>query len=126
MRTILVVDDDQTVLFVTTEVLKLKGFKVVTAVNGLQAVEVAKRENPDLILMDLYMPVLNGFSAMRQLKQDKDLRSVPIIAITGYHDDNVQKSAFDAGCDEYLRKPMNLEELDAILQRLAVKKETPQ
>jgi CheY-like chemotaxis protein len=111
-RTILVVDDDQTVLFVTAEVLKLKGYKVVTAVNGLQAIETARRENPDLILMDLYMPVLNGFSAIKQLKQDKKFSRVPIVAITGYHDENVQKSAFDAGCDDYLR------ELDVILKRL--------
>jgi two-component system, cell cycle response regulator DivK len=103
----LVTEDDQIVLTILS----------VTAQNGYQAIELAKQETPCMILMDLYMPELDGFSAIRLIRSEEELKSVPIVAVTGFLDKEMEEAAYEAGCNYYLRKPIRLNELKAVVEK---------
>ena len=118
--TILVAEDDEDNRLVMKMLLELRGYRVVTAANGLEALEVAERERPDLILMDLRMPQLNGLATTRQLRQHalSELRRVPIIALSAYDPSQHRNVALSAGCDEYVTKPINYELLEQRIKDL--------
>jgi CheY-like chemotaxis protein len=109
--TILVVDDyvDNRVLL--SAWLRAKGFKVVEAQDGKEGVLQANRSKPDLILMDLAMPVLDGVEATRQIRQRKVFAHTPIFAISAYATHDVQQDALDAGCNDVFAKPLDLDSL---------------
>ena len=98
-------------------ILEQRGFRVVEASNGLEAVGVAMRERPDLILMDMDMPVLDGCAATRRIRQEEELRKVPIVAFSAHLRDEWQARATSAGFTDYVGKPVDLDHLKGVLGR---------
>lgn len=105
----------------TRELLKQEleglGYIVLEACNGQEAVDIAGREHPDLILMDLDLPILDGIAATQCIRQKPELERVPIVAVTAYPMSYSHVKAFAKGCDEYMRKPIDLSELEKIVMR---------
>ena len=115
-RTVLVVDDfDDTRLLLRTWLSK-KGFRVIEAENGNQAVAAAQSHQPDFIIMDLEMPELDGLSATRQIRELEQFPRVPIVAVSAYGADEYRSQALDAGCDEYVSTPFDPEELEKLIR----------
>lgn len=118
IRTVLVVDDfDDTRLLLRTW-LERRGFRVIEAENGLQAVDQAENESPDLIIMDMQMPQLDGLSATRRIRNLKSHGSVPIVAVSAYGADQFREQALAAGCDEYVSTPFEPATLEGIIRSL--------
>lgn len=111
----LLVDDTDTILLFLKTLLAGQGFDFLTAKNGEEAVAKARQERPDLILLDVFMPVMDGIEACRVLKGDPTLKDIPVVVVTARSEaENVEK-CFDAGCDDYVFKPIRkLELLDKI------------
>jgi CheY-like chemotaxis protein len=116
--TILVVEDSNDTRNVLSFSLTKYGYKVVTAVNGKEAVNVALSERPDLILMDLNMPLMDGLTATGEIREHDELRKVPILAVTAYDTYGMKEAAEEAGCDGYIKKPIDFNRLDTILRRI--------
>jgi len=117
-RTILVVDDfDDTRLLLRTW-LERRGFRVVEAENGIEAVDFANSESPDLIIMDMEMPQLDGLSATRRIRQQAKHADVPIVAVSAYGADQFRELALEAGCDEYVSTPFEPIALEGIIRQL--------
>jgi two-component system cell cycle response regulator DivK len=117
-RTILVVDDfDDTRLLLRTW-LKRKGFRVIEAENGKQAVAVAQAQSPDFIIMDVEMPELDGLAATRQIRAMKQFARVPIVAVSAYGADQYRAQALEAGCDEYVSTPFDPDALENLIRSL--------
>lgn len=110
-RKILLVDDSPTVLLMEKMVLQRLPCQIQTAKDGQEGVEKAQAERPDLILMDVVMPRLNGFEACRQLRAHEATRDIPIILITTRGELASAQSGYEAGCNDYLTKPINGVEL---------------
>src|SRR5687767_15522479 len=96
--------------------LRLKGYDVIIAEDGVQAIDLALRNSPDLIFIDLELPRLDGISVARNIHRSKALRNVPIVVISGHDPSRYEAAALAAGCTEYLLKPIDFERLDAILR----------
>jgi CheY-like chemotaxis protein len=111
MPKILVVDDDEMNRDMLSRRLLRKGYEVVLAVNGAEAIERAVAERPELILMDLSMPVLDGYEATRRLKASGDTRRIPIIGLSAHAMVGDREKALSAGCDDYDTKPVELPRL---------------
>ena len=111
MQKILVVEDNEMNRDMVGRRLERRGYEVVVAVDGQEGVDMAHSENPDLILMDLSLPVLNGWEATRQLKQDTKTNGIPIIALTAHAMASDRESAIEAGCDDYDTKPLEFSRL---------------
>lgn len=117
-QTILVVDDfDDTRLLLRTWLQK-KGFRVVEAANGNLAVSAAERSHPDLIIMDVEMPELDGLAATRKIRQLTNFAAVPIVAVSAYGADQYRAHALAAGCNEYVSTPFEPEELERLIRAL--------
>jgi CheY-like chemotaxis protein len=93
------------------------GYSVLEASNGQEAVDIAGRECPDLILMDLDLPILDGIAATQRIRQHANLASVPIVAVTAYPMSYTHVKAFAKGCDEYMAKPIDMSELAKLVNR---------
>lgn len=114
----MVVDDfDDTRLMMKLMLESIK-YRVVEAANGQEAIEVAQRERPDLILMDLNMPVLDGFTATLRIREYETTRDVPIVALTAHDTTEFRAAAHAVGCNEYVVKPLDIDQLSALLERL--------
>ncbi|WP_129629381.1 response regulator [Candidatus Oscillochloris fontis] len=109
MKTILVVDDNTDNRNIIAQMLKISGFQVVCAINGLHALEVAASERPHLIMMDMAMPVMDGWTATSHLKADADLATIPVIAVTGHVTQNEINRALHMGCEDVITKPIDFE-----------------
>ena len=117
-RTVLVVDDfDDTRLLLRTW-LERRGFRVVEAGNGFEAIDQAESESPDLIIMDMQMPQLDGLSATRRIRDLKSMNSVPIVAVSAYGADQFRDQALAAGCNEYVSTPFEPATLEGIIRSL--------
>jgi two-component system, cell cycle response regulator DivK len=115
-RTILVVDDfDDTRLLLKTW-LEKKGFNVVEAENGNQAVALALEVRPDLIIMDMEMPELDGLSATRKIRCMKELDMVPVVAVSAYGAQQFRSDALAAGCSEYVSTPFDPDNLEEVIR----------
>ena len=112
MKKVLVVEDVDFKRELVVQLLEDK-YHVIEAVNGQEGVELAERERPELILMDLSLPVMDGWEATRRLKANDDLRSIPVIALTAHAMVGDKEKALAAGCDDYLVKPLDEDELMA-------------
>jgi len=110
MKKVLVVEDVGFNRELIVQLLEDK-YQVIEAVNGQEGVEIAERERPELILMDLSLPVMDGWEATRRLKANGDLRSIPVIALTAHAMKGDKEKALAAGCDDYLVKPLDEDEL---------------
>jgi len=115
---VLVVEDSEDNRAMMRRLLEISGYSVVEAVNGEQAVARAKAERPDLILMDLSLPRVDGLAATRRIRQLEELKRVPIIAVSAHDTADFHADAINAGCDEYVTKPINFVELEELLVRL--------
>ena len=111
MGKILIVEDNEFNRIMLSRRLELKKYKVICAVDGQEGIDLAKSENPDLILMDLSLPVKDGWEATKELKNDSKTKDIPIIALTAHALDSDKKQAFEAGCDEYETKPIKFQQL---------------
>lgn len=116
--TILVAEDDEDNRFIMKTLLEMRGYHVVTAANGYEALAQTERERPDLILMDLRMPLLNGLATTRQLRQHTDarLRQLPVIALSAYDPAQHRAVAIAAGCNEYVTKPIDYDGLEKLIE----------
>ena len=110
MKKILVVEDVDFNRDLVVQLLEDK-YQVIEAVNGQEGVSIAEKEKPELILMDLSLPVMDGWEATRKLKADTELRSIPVIALTAHAMKGDEEKALAAGCDDYLVKPLDEDEL---------------
>ncbi len=110
-KKILVVDDSRTALFMVTTLLRKERYDLVTACDGEQALEMAAAERPDLILMDVIMPRKTGFEACRELKRREDTRAIPVILVTTRGEGENVEEGFASGCNDYVTKPINAQEL---------------
>ena len=116
-RTIMVVEDyDDTRLFLKVGLEEL-GYSVLEATNGQEAVDIASREHPDLILMDLDLPILDGIAATQRIRQQAEMERVPIVGVTAYPMSYTHVKAFSKGCDEYMAKPIDMDELERLVSR---------
>ena len=118
---VLVVDDMSDNLLLLRLSLQHMGYEVITASNGEEAVEVAKMARPDLILMDLGMPQLDGVAATRLIRENADLERVPIIAVTAFTTEQYRGAAYNAGFDGYITKPIDFERLSKLIDNLLTK-----
>lgn len=111
MPKLLLVEDNEFNRDMLVRRLNKKGFEVVIAVDGGEGVSKAREERPDLILMDMHLPVLDGWEATKQLKQSDDTKAIPIIALTADAMAGDREKAMEAGCDDYDTKPIELPRL---------------
>ncbi|MBI5494938.1 MAG: response regulator [Deltaproteobacteria bacterium] len=122
MARILLVEDNEMNRDMLSRRLKRKGHDVVMAVDGQQGVDLAVSERPDLVLMDMSLPVMNGWDATRTLKAREDTRRIPVIALTAHAMSGDRDQALAAGCDDYDTKPVELDRLLGKIQVLLEKK----
>lgn len=115
---ILVVDDSQDNLVLLSLAMQDRGYRVVTASNGEDAVTTAKLARPDLILMDIAMPQLDGLEATRRIREEVGLETVPVIALTAFDTGGFRRAAHDAGFSGYLTKPIDFERLHKLIEML--------
>ena len=108
---ILLIEDNELNLDMLTRRLERKGFSVISAVDGISGIEKAKQEKPELIIMDLSLPILDGWDAAKKLKADPATKSIPIIALTAHAMKGDRQNALNAGCDEYDTKPVVFDRL---------------
>tara|TARA_B100000073_G_C23632371_1_gene533099 strand:+ start:27 stop:398 length:372 start_codon:yes stop_codon:yes gene_type:complete len=108
---ILYVEDNPDNVYMLTRRLKKKGFEVLVAEDGQQGVEMALSELPDLILMDLSLPIMDGWEATKNIKADEKGKNIPIIALSAHAMEEHKKSAMEAGCNDYDTKPVDLKRL---------------
>jgi two-component system cell cycle response regulator len=106
-KTILCADDSLTALTMHQMILKSHGYRVVTAQDGLEAVNKAGTEHPDLILMDVVMPRMTGFEAVKALRSDEATKGIPVIMVTTRAEPKVIETCFQAGCNDYVNKPVD-------------------
>lgn len=118
MSTILIVEDNEMNRDMLSRRLKRNGYVVLLATDGQSGVDAAQAHVPDLVLMDMSLPVLDGWEATRRMKADRALRSIPIIALTAHAMANDRDKALAAGCDDYDTKPIELPRLLAKIKAL--------
>ena len=115
-KKVLWVDDSSTVLLMGRMVLERARYELVTAPDGREAVRKAATERPDLILMDVVMPQMNGFEACRKLKEQETTRNIPVILLTTRGEEQSVQEGFESGCCDYLTKPVREQELLEMLK----------
>ncbi len=118
MTRILYVEDNEDNIYMLTNRLQRKGYEVIVAKDGVQGVEMTRRENPALVLMDLGLPILDGWEAIRQLKASPDTQHIPIIALSAHAMSEEREKAIEAGCDDFDIKPVELPRLLEKIQAL--------
>ena len=104
-KRVLVVEDQEDLRGILRDLLTSSGYEMLEAADGQAGVDKAKAEKPDLILMDIQMPVMDGYDATRQIKADPDLKPIPIVAVSSFAMKGDEEKARAAGCDHYITKP---------------------
>ncbi len=125
MRRILYVEDNDDNIYMLQNRLRRQGFDVLVARDGASGVEIARSERPDLILMDLGLPVMDGWEASRRLKSDRVTSHIPVIALSAHAMSNDRTQALEAGCDEYDVKPVEWTRLLTKIRALLPPEDTP-
>ncbi len=118
MNKVLLVEDNEMNRDMLSRRLKRKGFEVVMATDGQAGVEMASTANPDLILMDLSLPVMDGWEATRRIKADAATQRIPVIALTAHAMEADRMNALEAGCDDYATKPVDFPGLLIKIEKL--------
>jgi len=118
---VLVVDDDKTTRKMLSLILKTKGYEVVTAENGIEALQKLGLEEINLILIDMNMPYMDGIEFTKQVRANQQFCEIPIIMITTEADEEERKRAYDAGVDDYLIKPTNATEISESMKKIMKK-----
>jgi len=121
MPKILVVDDEEHIVMILKDSLEFSGFQVVTAYNGLEALEKVAEEKPDLVVLDIGMPKLDGWEVCRRLKSDEKTKHIPVIILTAYAQTSDQRKGAQLGADRFVTKPCDLtclvEEINSLLAK---------
>lgn len=115
----LVVEDFEDSRFMMRRLLEMAGYRVIEATDGEQAVKIALEMKPTLILMDLSLPKLDGLAATRLIRQKKGFRHIPIVAVSAHDSPESRTEALEAGCDEYVTKPIDFDHLHDLLEGLS-------
>lgn len=127
-KTILVVDDEKDLLDLIEYNLRKEGFEVLKAENGQQGIEVAKKNKPDLVLLDIMMPKMDGLEAVEIMRQDNDLKNIPIIFLTARSDEKTEVEGLNKGGDDYITKPISttklISRIKAVMRRFDDKEES--
>ncbi len=118
MTKVLLVEDNEMSRDMLSRRLIRRGFEVIFAVDGKQGVDAARREKPDIILMDMSLPIMDGWEATRCVKSDDATRGVPVIGLTARAMSGDREKAIEAGCDDYDTKPVELDRLIGKIERL--------
>jgi CheY-like chemotaxis protein len=118
----LLVEDFEDSRFMMRRLLEMAGYAVIEASDGEQAVALAISEQPELILMDLSLPKLDGLAATRKIREHKLIGKVPIVAVSAHDSPETRTEALAAGCDEYVTKPIDFDQLDELLKRFLPKR----
>jgi len=118
MAKVLLVEDNEMNRDMLSRRLIRRGFQVVFAVDGQQGVDLARSERPDIILMDMSLPAIDGWEATRRVKADNATRSVPVMGLTAHAMAGDREKAIEAGCDDYETKPVELDRLISKIERL--------
>ena len=121
MTTILIVEDNEMNRDMLSRRLERKGYAVLIAVDGEMGIDVARAKAPDLILMDMSLPIVDGWEATRRIKADGALKHIPVIALTAHAMANDRDKALEAGCDDYDTKPIELPRLLAKIESLLLR-----
>lgn len=115
--TVLIVEDNEDNLLIYSTILRYSGFTVIEARDGQAGLDAAKHDHPGLILMDVSIPIMDGWEATRRLKADPETRDIPVIALTAHALASDQQKAIEAGCDDYIPKPAEPRVVLAAVQR---------
>ena len=115
-KTILVADDDPDILNIVTVSLETQGYVVLKATNGREAVEQAKKNHPDLILLDMMMPVMSGYEAIAELKADDSTSAIPIVGLSAKAMATDMERATDVGIDGYITKPFRIAQVLSVIE----------
>ena len=118
MAKVLLVEDNEMNRDMLSRRLIRRGFEVVFAVNGQQGVDLAQSEKPDIILMDMSLPIMDGWEATRRVKANDETRGVPVIGLTAHAMNGDREKAIEAGCDDYDTKPVEFDRLIGKIERL--------
>jgi two-component system cell cycle response regulator DivK len=116
-KRILVVEDQEDNRQILRDLLQSTGWELVEAEDGVQAVAAVAKQRPDLILMDIQLPIMDGYEATRRIRSNPDNKAIPIIAVTSYALSGDDKKARDAGCDDYVPKPYSPRQLMAKIRQ---------
>jgi CheY-like chemotaxis protein len=116
MKKVLIIEDNANNLYMMRFIIQKMGHEVLEARDGASGVELAKSEHPDLILMDIQLPVLDGYSATRKIRAEETLKNVPIIAVTSYAMVGDREKSLAAGCTDYIEKPIQPDVFIKILE----------
>ena len=118
MPKVLLIEDNELNRDMLSRRLVKRGYDVVTAVDGAEGVASAKAEHPDLILMDMSLPVMHGWDATRELKENPDTKAIPVIALTAHAMEGDREKGLEAGCDDFDTKPVELKRLLEKMEKL--------
>jgi len=124
LRTILLVEDFDDTRLMMKMWLQRNGYRVIEAETGEEAITLARGEHPDLIIMDMMMPGMNGLDATQQIRQYRALRDTPIVAVSAYGADEYRRIALEAGCDEYVSTPFEPDALAELIRSLLTAKDS--
>jgi two-component system cell cycle response regulator DivK len=117
-KTVLVVEDNDLNMKLFHDVLEGHGYNVLQATDGMEAWRMAREHRPDLILMDIQLPDVSGLEVTKWLKNDEDLKSIPVIAITAFAMDGDEERFLEGGCDAYIPKPISIPNFMQVVERL--------
>ena len=125
-KTVLIVEDEPKNLKLGRDLLLRFGYKTIDATDGEQGIALARAKRPDLILMDIMMPKMDGLEATRILKADAVTKDIPIIALTSFAMKGDKEKAFEAGCNGYIAKLVDIKELLSLIEQFCPSKEHPE
>ena len=117
MRRILLVEDNDSSREMLTRRLRKNGYEVLTAVNGQEALDMVRRDPPDVVLLDMMLPVMDGWTAVREMRADAATRDIPVIALTAHAALEDRKRSIEAGCDDHETKPVDMPRLLSTIER---------
>ena len=117
-KRILIVEDNPQNRYLVSFLLEQQGYELITAEDGAEALEMLETDAPDLILMDMQLPKIDGYEATRRIKANERLRDIPLVALTAHSMRRDEQRAIDAGCDEFVTKPVDADGLLALVGRL--------
>ena len=121
-KNVMVVEDNEKNRKLMRVVLKAKGYNVIEATTGEEALNILKNQKPNIILMDIQLPGIDGLTLIKQIKADSVTKEIPIIAVTAYAMKGDEQKILDTGCNAYVSKPINTQELPLIIEKY-IKKE---
>lgn len=116
-KTILIVEDNEQNMKLFRDILQLHGLNTLETNDGLQVMDITRKHKPDLILMDIQLPQISGLEVTRMLKQDNELKSIPVIAVTAFAMKGDEEKIRNGGCEDYLSKPISISKLIECVQK---------